>query len=226
MKLTPSFRQRQQGVALIVTLIMLVVITLMGVVAMRSGLLQVAMSTNSQVTGLLFQNSDAGVNAVYNQIMATDASSDPNNPVNLAKSYPGQELTNCLTTTGLSSTATVPSPVRCTATSTISGRGAVLVQTALKVPTDSSGNPQMVVSYGTDASVLPGGGGVLIAAYSTSVMPAFGSATASQITSCLSSNPQDAPSGTTTITDCLTNVGASFTTSVQEFASGYAGYKQ
>lgn len=218
------FRHAQRGVALIVTLIMLVVITLMGVVAMRTGMLQVTMATNSQVSSLLFQNSDAGINAVYNQIMATDPTVTATNPVNLAKASPGQELVNCLTTTGLSSTATVTSPVRCTASSTISGRGAVLVQTAVKVPTDSSGNPQMVVSYGTDNSVLPGGSGVLIAAYSTSVMPNYGSATASQITNCLTM-PQDAPTGTTTVTDCLTDAGASFQTSVQEFASGYVGYK-
>jgi acyl-CoA synthetase (AMP-forming)/AMP-acid ligase II len=219
-----SSRHSQQGVALIVTLVILLIVTFMGLVAMRSGMLQVSMATNSQVSSLVFQSADAGNSAVYAAMTATDPTVDMKNPANLAREAAGQELVNCLSSTGFDATATIATPKRCDPSKNfVSGRGAVMVQTAIKVPLDTSGNAQTIANYGTDSSVLPGGGALLIASYATAVMPNYGAATAAQITECLKL-PQDGAG--TTITDCLTDKHASFETLVQEFAFGYAGYKK
>lgn len=227
MKLERTYPHRQRGVVLIVTLVILVIITFVGLIAMRTGMLQVAMSTNSQVSAVLFQNADAGTGSVEAKVNA-----DPNyangatGPVTLAKDNPGVDVVGCLKkgSTGLSLSTSVTSPTRCDPNQTtdfVSGRGVVVVQVALRAPADASGNAQVVKSYGTDDSVLPGGGSVLLAAYSTSVMPNYGSATTAEIKTCLE-NPQE---GTTTVTSCLSDRKASFQTMVQEFVYGYGGYQ-
>lgn len=222
MKRAYSFPQSQRGVALIVTLVILLVVTFMGLVAMRGGMLQVAMSTNSQVNALLFQNADAGTNAVFNAI-SPDPTTNPTNPINQVRDNPGKELVGCLKSSTLTFGASVTSPVTCNPSQDfVSGRGAVAVQVSLMVPMNASGGAQTVINYGTDAGVLPGGNNLLVSAYATSVLPAFGSATPATITTCLGKPQED--SVNPTVTDCLAAQNASFETVVQEFSYGYPGY--
>lgn len=214
-----SSRSSQRGVALIVTLVILVVVTFMGLVAMRMGMLHVVMSTNSQVNSLLFQNADAGTTSVLAKITATDPTVDPSNPINKVRDNPGTEIKGCLKSTGITFAA------GCTSSDFISGRGAVVVQVGLVVPKNSSGEAQTVINYGTDAGVLPGGNNLLVTAYATSVLPAFGSASATSINDCFANYVQDNPTTpTSTVTGCMVAQNASFDTVVQEFSYGYPGY--
>lgn len=219
-------RRSQQGVALIVTLMILVIITMVGLVAMRSGLLQVAMATNSQVDALLFQAADAGVGAVETNINANPLTANSSTGVlGIAKDNPGVEIPLCLNTGGLQ-TGTTSAGSKCAQTDYMSGRGAVRVQMAIRALTNSSGGLSQMAQAGTEAGLLPGDGLVQYQLFSTSVMPAFGSATDTQVNSCLTTKKQYEPSTTTqNVTDCLAAANASFQTVVQEFAFGYAGYK-
>lgn len=232
---TTTFRHRQQGVALIVTLFMLVIVTFMGLVAMRAGLLQVAMATNSQVSVLLFQNADAGTGSVENKINSDMTyANGPTGPITLIKDNPGKAVIGCFTKAGLVLATSVASGSarKCdlaTAGDYVSGREVAAVQVAVMAPVDASGKAQVVMNYGTDDSILPGGGGALVAVYSTSVMPNYGSATKSDIQGCLG-QPMEAPVPQTTpatlsMTDCLVSKNASYETVVQEFVYGYGGYK-
>ncbi|MDF2446182.1 MAG: pilus assembly protein PilX [Moraxellaceae bacterium] len=225
-----SFSRSQRGVALIVTLFILLVVTFMGLVAMRTGLMQVAMATNSQVSVVLFQNADAGTGTVENVINSSSMAyaNGPTGPITLIKDNPGAEVVGCLTKDGLvlATSVAAADKKKCDLDNNaqyVSGRNVVAVQVAVRTPVDASGKSQSVINYGTDESVLPGGGGALVAVYSTSVMPAFGSATTSVIEGCLNL-PHEGTAGNT-VTDCLTTNNASFQTVVQEFVYGYGGYK-
>jgi Tfp pilus assembly protein PilV len=58
-------RHHQQGSALISVLIILLVITVLGVIAIRQGLTSLNLSTSTQVQALLFQSADYGIDQVY-----------------------------------------------------------------------------------------------------------------------------------------------------------------
>lgn len=224
---TISLRHRQRGVALIVTLFILVIITFMGLVAMRSGLMQVAMATNSQVGVVLFQNADAGTGSVEARINSDMSyANGPTGPITLIKDNPGVPVVGCFTKAGLKLATSVDDPVKCDldlADDFVSGREVAAVQVAVMSPVDASGKAQVVLNYGTDDSILPGGGGALVAVYSTSVMPNFGSASKGDIETCLELPPEGTPGDTAS--DCLAEKNASYETVVQEFVYGYGGYK-
>ncbi len=73
--MTLSLKQQrahlQQGAALIAVLVILVVITLLGVTAMRMGITSLALATNSQVVQVLFQSADIGTNQLFNTVNST-----------------------------------------------------------------------------------------------------------------------------------------------------------
>lgn len=56
-------RSRQQGMALLIALIVLVVVSILGTVAMRTALFQSRVSVNSQVENLAFQSAESGLDA-------------------------------------------------------------------------------------------------------------------------------------------------------------------
>lgn len=62
--------RRQEGVALVVALILLVVVTLIGLAASRSTILQERMSANSYDRSLAFQRSESGLRAAETAITA------------------------------------------------------------------------------------------------------------------------------------------------------------
>lgn len=226
-------RHRQKGVALLVTLVILVIVTFMGLVAMRSGLLSVTMSTNSQVDSLLFEGADAGVTAVANKVNSNlKEANGPTGLVTLTRDNPGKEVTTCLAASGIVVTTSLASPKRCDVdqvSNYVSGRAVTVVQTSLVAPKNKSGGAQSMQIVGSDSAALPQGGDVMLVSYSTSVMPAFGATSAATVETCLAKNQQDAVDGSgnaiETVTGCLLRERASFQTVVQEFAYGYPGYK-
>lgn len=60
----PVSRQRQQGMALMISLIVLVVVSILGATAMRSAAFQSKVSVNAQVTQVLFQSAESGLSAM------------------------------------------------------------------------------------------------------------------------------------------------------------------
>ena len=61
-----SFPQAQRGAALIVGLVLLLVMTLLGVAAMRTSTLQLVMAGNSQYSQLAFQAAESGIENEFN----------------------------------------------------------------------------------------------------------------------------------------------------------------
>ncbi|MBO6812532.1 MAG: PilX protein [Marinobacter sp.] len=64
----------QSGAALIVSLIVLLVLTLIGVAGMNSSVMQERMAVNSQNSNRAFQAAESTVSALTNQLMANDLS--------------------------------------------------------------------------------------------------------------------------------------------------------
>lgn len=60
------FPQAQRGAALIVGLVLLLVMTLLGVAAMRTSTLQLVMAGNSQYSQLAFQAAESGIENEFN----------------------------------------------------------------------------------------------------------------------------------------------------------------
>ena len=58
--------KQQQGATLIVVLIILVIVTLLGTIAIKTGILGLKIATNSQVSALLLENSDAALFNIEN----------------------------------------------------------------------------------------------------------------------------------------------------------------
>lgn len=65
--------QRQQGAVLILTLILLIVLTLLGVTAMRTASFEERMAYNSQDTNLAFQSAESAVREAERRINAETA---------------------------------------------------------------------------------------------------------------------------------------------------------
>ncbi len=72
----------QAGVTLVVSLIILVVLTLLGVTSMESTRTEVAMAGNLRESNLTFEAAEAGLRAAEAFIEATTSSTDFNDPAN------------------------------------------------------------------------------------------------------------------------------------------------
>jgi Tfp pilus assembly protein PilX len=64
-KLQLTSQTLQQGAALIAVLIVLLIVTVLGITAMRMGLSSLALANNSQMSQLLFQTADMGTVAYH-----------------------------------------------------------------------------------------------------------------------------------------------------------------
>lgn len=219
-------RHNQQGAALIVTMIILIVVTVIGVAALRLGLTNLAVATNAQVVTLLFQSADSGTLAVEKNVQALIVA-NPTQPTGLLKTAmdnAGKDMADsCMLASNSFSTG------RCdvtSATNFMSGRAAVAVQSSIFALAGADGTtPMQVCPDGTDN----GPSGLLCAyqlkVYSTAVLPSMGSASTTTINGCLGktsdNTQQDAT--ITTLSDCLSQAGAAYATTVQEYGYGYKG---
>lgn len=79
---------RQRGAVLIVSLILLVVLTLLGVTAMNSTSLDEKMAANNQQTTRAFQAAESGLSATFNNNAAYNLANDPANPYKTTVSIP------------------------------------------------------------------------------------------------------------------------------------------
>ena len=120
-------KPKQQGAALIAVLLILVVVTLLGISAMRMGLTGLTVATNSQISSLLFQAADKGMsdmqNAIRNGGTNTADISIAMSAVGLVSALKGADVAYCVIP---STTATVSS-----GTNTVQGLKAGACDTAV-----------------------------------------------------------------------------------------------
>lgn len=206
----------QRGATLVVTLVILVVITVIGLTALRGSSLNLAIATNSQIRTLLREAVDVGAITFEQKVLEdTAAAVELNGVLDEPMDMVGSEFTYCFNN-GSFAQCSGTTPVYLT------GRNVTQVQVGVLVPTDGvqSAKPDI---QGVDADeVLV----YKVRAVSTAVMPGVGNATASEIAACLSKRDDDLaaadPSAVTTTTECLNEEGAMYSTTVQEYC--YSSY--
>lgn len=205
--------QAQQGMTLITVLMMLVLITVIGVGAIRIALTSLNVSTNSQINHLLLQSADTPMNtyAVTPDISTiTSISNVIGATLNANETTPGIEFIFCFKPMDRFSTVVkansmwidgsgnlqVNSGTRgfCQLSSDYgSGRQAVVTQVAVTIPSDSSGTPGAYLPRSIDL----GGGSVpksfsntrRIRVTSTAMLPAYSTSSLDTVQSaCLSAS--------------------------------------
>lgn len=209
-------QKKQRGAALIAVLVILVIITLLGVTAMRMGITSLALATNSQVVQVLFQSADLGTSSAINTF-----NEDPELAL-AAGLFGGTSGSNCLTPIATAQFTNFSSG-NCDATSDasyLSQRKVTLTQVnyrVLPIAALDASNAQKDLSD-NDGSSENLAEGYDLQLYSSAVIPSFGSAEPSDINTCLAKAPDDTDDKTVnTITDCLTNTGSVFTTHASEY---------
>lgn len=207
----------QRGAALTAVLIILVIITLLGVTAMRMGITSLALATNSQVVQVLFQSADTGTTEAlktFNQ--NTSAALDTTGL------FAGMAGTRCVTPVA-GADFTNFSEGNCDANdanSYLSQRRVTLTQMNYSVTPESdlegtNTQKNLADQEGSSDPIIQTS---ILKLYSTAVIPSFGSASTGDINGCLGQVPDDADDSTVvTITDCLTNAGSVFTTHASEY---------
>lgn len=214
----------QHGATLIVVLILLVIMTVIGTLAMRNSLTALNIATNSQAQQLLLQNSDAAIfnvedpkllvrNLSYDGIFGF-VKSDANRGKELVFCYRGDQASffdfskaslmmwNSPNTSPTNNSFGVDGYCKIGDTNFFtSGRKAVMTQVAVKVFVDTSTveSPFEYIQQGTDTEAAKIDKSEKIMVIATSIMPALSSASTSAINNCFSSrmNQVAVPAGVT-----------------------------
>ena len=212
----------QRGAALITVLVILIIVTLMGVTAVRMGMSSLALATSSQVSQILFESADVGTEYLKSAVLADAVTAmSSGGVIGIAA---GADTPLCVTPVA-GSTFTNLSPGVCDANNNpshyLSKRGVVLTQVnyrRLTVSDGDSNNAEDDISQAGGPAAT--GSATRLKVYSTAVVPSFGSANPTVINDCLTKGSDDDEPDTstvTTITDCLTDAGAVFTTHASEY---------
>lgn len=213
-------QRHEQGATLIAVLLILLLVTVLGTMAIRQGLVSLNISTNSQVKSLLLQTSDSAIFALENPSMVnknllTDGflgiiTRPENANKELVFCYSGSNTSffsfdsasfiswdsgstptnNALGTSGYCDNTKVSGYT--------SGRQAALTQVAVKMGGTAT-QPFDAVQQGTDSESARTMQSKPITVYSTSLLPAMSSTPASKVTSCLTTHMSDSvvPDGVT-----------------------------
>ncbi|MCJ8161399.1 PilX N-terminal domain-containing pilus assembly protein [Acinetobacter zhairhuonensis] len=210
-------KNKQSGATLIVVLILLLVITVVGILAIRGSITALNIATNSQAQQLLLQNSDSAIFNVENPKKLTFNLSpnglfgwikrDENKGKELVFCYRGSELdffdfANASSISWSSGTSPSNSELGvdgfCKMDSSnnffTSGRRAVMTQVMIKVNTNSAN--QVVgldkafsfVQLGTDVDSAKIDKAERIMVMATSILPSMSSASAEDINACFSTH--------------------------------------
>ena len=221
-------KTKQEGATLIVVLILLVIITLIGTLAIRSSLTTLNIATNSQAQQLLVQNSDAAIfnvedpdlierNTAYDGLFGL-VKSDANKGKELVFCYRGTastfyDFSRVSFMQWVSGTAPNNSELGidgyCKMDSSnnffTSGRKAVMTQVSIKVNTDASSNLDRAFEHmqrGTDAESAKIDKSEKILVTATSIVPSMSTASDTAINNCFSTHMNQVviPSGVTPAT--------------------------
>lgn len=181
MTLKTSFKAAQQGATLIIVLFVLLLVTIVGVLAIRVALTSLNIATNSQIGQLLIQTADTPINQFSNVDLSTvvDLSGVIGAAIQDSEVDPGKEYVFCYKPTSnekfaasLNMTVIRPPAINAGANTkaTISqgggtgfcdlqtdfgsGREAVVTQVAVKIPTDPPADaaPGAYLARGTNVS--------------------------------------------------------------------------
>lgn len=214
----------QRGITLIVVLVMLLVITIIGTIAVRQSLVSLNIATNSQAQQLLMQNSDAAffnVEREANLIQSLTASGMfgyINGAVNKDK-----EMVFCFRGTQTDffdinraslmvweqgkiqpTNNSLSMDGYCSVSDTsgnffTSGRRAVMTQVSVKFSSSSENDPFYGMQYGTDEKGVKFEKNKPVKVFAVSIMPTFSTESAANIDECLNSRMSEVtiPSGTT-----------------------------
>lgn len=218
-------KTKQEGATLIVVLILLVIITLIGTLAIRSSLTALNIATNSQAQQLLVQNSDSAIfnvedpnlverNTAYDGLFGL-VKSDANKGKELVFCYKGTatefyDFSRASFMQWVSGTAPNNSELGidgyCKMDSSnnffTSGRKAVMTQVSIKVNTDASSNLDRAFEHmqrGTDTESAKIDKSEKILVTATSIVPSMSTANDTDINNCFSThmNQVVVPSGIT-----------------------------
>lgn len=211
--------KRQRGATIIVVMMILVVITVLGIAAIRMGLTSLSIATNSQVNALLFQSADNGLISFEQRVLASPAAAAlPSGVIGPSLNAPGNDVRYCVTKADRMLAGGCAAG---NAAHFSSARDAVLNQVSVFVPADADGSPKKSIVLGTDM----GRAGIAtyrVTIHSTSVLPVFGAAGDGQINACLALPNDDSDNPPiVTVTDCLAAAGAVYSTMMQEYDYGY-----
>lgn len=221
-------KTKQEGATLIVVLILLVIITMIGTLAIRSSLTTLNIATNSQAQQLLVQNSDSAIfnvedpdlierNTAYDGLFGL-VKSDANKGKELVFCYKGTatefyDFSRASFMQWVSGTAPNNSELGidgyCKMDSSnnffTSGRKAVMTQVSIKVNTDASINLDRAFEHmqrGTDAESAKIDKSEKILVTATSIVPSMSTANDTDINNCFSTHMNQVviPSGVTPAT--------------------------
>lgn len=226
----------QRGVTLIVVLIVLLLITIIGVYAVRQSLTGLNIATSSQAQQALFQSSDM---PLYKLSYGGIANSVANNKslLGYAKQNFGSEVVFCYRSSQQAGALPrVPTPNNtslivsgvaqtqngfCDANN-LSNRSQITQVTIVARPTVNVSQPFSTYIKGADTASIGDGQSALEAVqfrvYVTSILPALSKASTANINACLQ---QPSNSGATTQTSCLSGLGVPFNTQIEDFQQTY-----
>jgi Tfp pilus assembly protein PilX len=235
--------QQQKGSTLIAVLIILLVITILGVMAIRQGLTSLTIATNSQVQSLLTQSSDV----VFTKIQADYLNNSTVTSIigfSTLDGNEGKEWIACYrptTQTSLYNLSSTPTAVIAgvaniaTVEGSTSGfcdltmdftskRNAVVTQLAVMVPNDpvEDARPFEYAPRKTDTSNSKIEQVKRVRVYATSIVPSMSNTAIATVQSdCMRGRISDdmdrSNSGKETVTDCLAKYGVPANTQVQEY---------
>lgn len=207
-------KTKQEGATLIVVLILLVIITVIGTLAIRSSLTALNIATSSQAQQLLVQNSDSAIfnvedpdlierNTAYDGLFGL-VKSDANKGKELVFCYKGTatefyDFSRASFMQWVSGTAPNNSELGidgyCKMDSSnnffTSGRKAVMTQVSIKVNTDASSNLDRAFEHmqrGTDAESAKIDKSEKILVTATSIVPSMSTANDTDINNCFSTH--------------------------------------
>jgi len=226
-------KNKQQGAALIAVLIIIVVVTMLGITAMRMGLTGLTIATNSQIGNLLFQAADDGLVKMESAIRnggASDANIATAMGINGILGAKGSDVAYCITPiadamVGAVAGLTAGACNTSVSANYLSARNISMVQVNYRRRTqndaDSNSGMDTLTSMGTGSNPNPADRLTLT---STAIMPSLGTASETLINNCLNSGVSDDVDdpAVVTITDCLTDAGAVFTTHQDEYEIGFS----
>ena len=229
--------RKQQGATLIVVLVILTLVTLVGTLAVKSGILDLKISTNSQVRSLLLENSNSALFNVEdpNQIARQLAMDGMFSYFNSAGNA-DDELVFCYRPSAMatfystSKTSVIDKDGKtlkmgitgfCKADEFSSGRSAVQAQIYLKKNEEPDALPFSTVPPGTslgqsEVPLVANNIGVTV----ISILPGYVGATDSQIEACFKKTAIKKTETTETVEECFEGLGIPYNLQHADYVVG------
>lgn len=240
----------QSGSTLITVLFILIIITIVGVMATRSGIFGLKLATSSQVIQILNQNTDAAFipiedkNKIQSYLLGTNLfgypKMDSNRNKELIFCYKGKETSffslrraSMVYIDGSSKLDTDDLGVAgyCQYADGFfsSGRSAAMTQVSIRIGNSTSAKPKPFdgVPEGTDSESGKVDEPKRLIATVISVMPVLSSASADEVNACMQRVSYVDPAITNiskedkvTVSECLSGLGIPYTTQISEYSLG------